>query len=269
MITTNRFKIITTMLVTILCTGNASSAYIQTSAGCQSSGTDTSTSCDQSFQDNYSYNLNISSTTDASIFHATLTNTSSGSLADALIDALAFNMNPNLQLGGDTSKGDQFNIINITPNWSFNEITKGSIEFDYLGTSNQPKADRIAPGNSLAFDFKFYDLSLLPNDPFNLWLLSLDTSSGKGIGGGGDSGQVAVSFQQLGSINDPCAKDKNDITIPASKKGECSDLLTSNWVTVAGTPPVTAPNTGIPEPTSIFLISTGLLGLFGASRKKS
>jgi len=34
-------------------------------------------------------------------------------------------------------------------------------------------------------------------------------------------------------------------------------------------PPIIEPGPTIPEPTSIFLIGTGLLGLFGASRKKS
>jgi len=258
MFTTNRFKIVTTLLVTILCTGNANSAFIETSAGCQSSGTDTSASCDPAFQDNYSYSFNISDTANSSIFHATLTNTSSGSFTGALIDALAFNMNPGLQLGDGTNTDDQFNIIDISPDWSFTDAPSGAgIQFGYVGTDNttpHSPDQRISSGKTLEFDFIFHDLSKLlspGDDPFNLWLLSSDQTLGSGIGGGGDSGQVAVSFQQLGST------------------GDDSDLLTSNWAPGTNPSPGPGPTPTIPEPTSIFLIGTGLLGLFSASRKKS
>ena len=48
------------------------------------------------FDDSYGYTFTIDDT-----YHATLENTSSSSLADALIDVLAFNMNPNLIYGTD------------------------------------------------------------------------------------------------------------------------------------------------------------------------
>lgn len=179
------------------------------------------------FGDSYGYTFTIEDTADSSVFSATLTNDSSSSLSDALIDALAFNMNPNLSLGSD------FSIVNVSPTWTFSEGS-GGIQFDYVG-ERTTQDTRLAPGDSLTFDFVF--AVALPANPFDLWTTSA-ISSGAGIGGGEDFGQVAVSFQQLGI------------------DGEGSDLLASNWT----------PTTSVPEPGTALLLGLGLLGLARARK---
>jgi hypothetical protein len=256
--TMNKKTLMAIVLAPLITLGvvEAEAAYIETSASCSISGSDAS-SCDGSFQDNYSYNFVINDTSNTSIFHATLTNTSTESIAGALIDLLAFNMNPTLTLDTD------FNIINVNPNWTFSQPDANSpIEFNYVGDANNPGDNRLSPGDMLTFDFQFLSLSLLPSDPFDLWLTSSDMSDGTGIGGGDDTGQVAVSFQQLGNIGDPCGPDDSNV----STIGECSDLLTSNWG--PKNPPDEPPDEPIPEPSSILLMGLGLLG-FGTSRIKA
>ncbi|MCD2449905.1 PEP-CTERM sorting domain-containing protein [Methylicorpusculum oleiharenae] len=206
---------------------NANAAYIETSAS------------STSFSDSYSYTFKITNTSDSSIYNAILSNTST-SPSTSLIDLLAFNLNPNLVLGTD------FNIINVSPVWNFSAAS-GGIQFDYLGERSTPES-RLSPGESLTFDFKFLTLSLLPTDPFDLWRNS-ERDRGTGIGGGDDSGQVAVSFQQLGS------------------NGNSSDLLASNWGPVNPDDPNDPNDPNVPEPTSLLLMAFGLLG-FGASRMK-
>ena len=94
-----------------LCLGVMSSAQaietITAEAGCGTNGS--STSCD-GITDNYGFKLEISGPdggTKTNSYSGKLTNTSSSSLADALIDAFAFNVNPDLVYDTD------FKITNV------------------------------------------------------------------------------------------------------------------------------------------------------------
>jgi hypothetical protein len=164
---------------------------------------------------------------DPTTFAATLLNESD----DALIDLLAFNM--------DATLSSDFAITGISPNWTFSAAT-GPIQFDYLGNSDS-QGDRISPSGTLTFVFDFTDTFFASlTDPFELWTETLQ-SAGIGIGGGDDSGQVAVSFQGIGG-----GTFSND-----------SDLLASNWQ-----------STPVPEPATMLLLGSGLVGLVGFGRKK-
>jgi hypothetical protein len=185
------------------------------------------------FGDSYSYIFTIDDqgAADATSYFATLTNTSSGSLSGALIDLLAFNMN--------AEYGSDFDIGDTSPVWSYGAPTNNSVEFDYVGERTS-QASRLAPGSSLTFTFLFDANFTFPSDPFSIWT-GTGASLGTGIGGGGTSGQVAVSFQQLGS------------------NGGDSTLVASNW----GSQP-----SPVPEPATMLLLSAGLIGLGFFGRKK-
>ena len=180
------------------------------------------------FGDTYSYEFSIIATSDPLIYSATLENTSSSSLADALIDLLAFNM--------EAEVITDFSITDVDPVWNF-YAGSGGIQFDYVGVRTAPET-RLEPGDVLSFNFSFVNGFSFPTDPFALWT-GTDGSAGTGIGGGEDFGQVAVSFQQLGS------------------GGGQSDLLASNWTSQP-----------VPEPGTIVLMGLGLVGLAGVGRKK-
>jgi hypothetical protein len=185
------------------------------------------------FGDSYGYIFTIDDrgVTGATSYFATLTNTSAGSLSGALIDLLAFNMNAEL--------GNGVNIGSSSPFWLYGPPNNG-VNFDYVGQS-PPLGTRLAPGDSLTFTFLFDAEFIFPSDPFSIWT-GTGASSGTGIGGGDISGQVAVSFQQLG----------ND--------GEGSALVASNW----GSQP-----TPVPEPATMLLLGAGLIGLGFFGRKRS
>lgn len=179
----------------------------------------------------------------ARIFHATLLNTSMPSTTasdDPLIDLVAFNINATL--------GTDFTINNISPNWNFNAPSGGGVQFDYLGANATP-GDRIGPNEALVFDIVFDNAFTLPGDPFTVWT-DTSASSGKGIGGGQDMGQVAVSFQAL--------RDSTGATVANE-----SDLLAGNWTRAGGGPPLS-----VPLPAPLFLLGLGALAIGWTAHKR-
>ena len=184
------------------------------------------------FGDSYGYIFTIDDrgVTGATSYFATLTNTSAGLLSGALIDLLAFNMNAEL--------GNGVNIGSSSPFWLYGPPNNG-VNFDYVGQS-PPWGTRLAPGDSLLRLLFFLMLFDLPaRSIFNLD--GTGASLGTGIGGGDISGQVAVSFQQLGS------------------GGQDSALVASSW----GSQP-----SPVPEPATMLLLGAGLIGLGFFSRKR-
>lgn len=179
----------------------------------------------------YSYVFEIDQDTmDSTIFNATLTNTSDA--PGNMIDLLAFNM-----LDPDPILGVDFVITNVSPTWTFTQISgSGGIQFDYTGNRTDPTT-RLNTGESLTFTIDFADSYVLPSDAYTLWTLS-EEACGSGIGGGQDCGQVAVSFQE--------------VAIP-----DGSDLLASNW----------GPGTNVPEPGTLVLLGVGLIGIGFSSRR--
>ena len=98
------------------------------------------------FGDNYGYEFSISETSVAYTYAAQLKNTSPASSA-ALIDLLAFSMNPEISLGTD------FSITDVSPNWTFSQTNEAD-KFEYRGDANAP-GDRLEPGEMLTFNFNF------------------------------------------------------------------------------------------------------------------
>ena len=178
--------------------------------------------------------------TDGLNWDFTLTNSSTAPPSDSLIDAFGINIDALLT----TSTVDGiFTVANFDPiDWTFSTAS-GGIQFDYTGDRGAP-ASRLGIGESLTFDFIFETAVGV-----NVWT-GTDGSSGAGFGGGEDFGQVAVSFQQLGS------------------NGNSSDLLASNWTTSNddgddGEPRITP----VSEPGALALMGLGLLGVLGFRRK--
>ena len=198
------------------------------------------------FGDNYSYTFvitddNSAATPDPTLFHATLTNTSTGGsdssiTYDPLIDQFAFNLNAALS--------SDFSILNIVPSDWLIDFSGGGVLFDYVGDEQPSVPDhRLHAGQSLTFDFDFIP-SFLPADPFEVWT-GTDESLGSGFGGGADiSGQVAVSFQRLGGVI-----------------LDASDHLASNWE--AG-----GEGEDIPEPATMLLLGSGFIVLAVSGKKK-
>lgn len=186
------------------------------------------------FGDNYGYSFVI---TDDSlfdtVFHATLKNTSTSSL-DPLIDAFAFNI--------DAIMGTDFSIENIETDWTVGVPPGNGVQFQYVGSADSPE-NRLHKDQTLTFDFNFVD-NFLPPNPFDIWL-SANGSSGGGLGGGTDFGQVAVSFRRLGG------EDSDE-----------SDLLASNWEGGAD------PQYVIPEPATMLLLGSGFIGIAFSGKKK-
>ena len=189
--------------------------------------------------DYYGYSFVITDdSADDKLFHATLTNTSTG--YDPTIDAIAFNLKAAMYV--------DFNIINMNPaNWVLtDETSNNAIKFDYVGRAG----DKLSKGTSLTFDFDFVNT---PSNPFALWT-DTDESLGKGLGGGDDSGQVAVSFQKLGY----------DSLGLLGYADEGSDLLASNWEGGGGS----SSGTPVPEPATMLLLGSGLIGIAVSGKKR-
>jgi hypothetical protein len=241
------------LAATAMIAGFASSTVfaleITTSAGCGTVGS--STTCEpDSADDNYGYSFVIddqggtSATYGTTIYQATLTNTSPAT-SIALIDGLAFNVDPDLVLGTD------FFIQNIDPtSWTF-AAGSGAVLFDYVGERGTP-ADRLSSGGSLTFDFVFTSsavtqiLTEYPTGTLFDWWTQSEATAGAGFGGGGDVGQVAVSFQQLASIEDG--------------PGQGSDLLASYWGPSPGPGPGPGPGVPVPAPLALFGLGGLMLG---------
>jgi len=177
--------------------------------------------------DGYGYEVFLESSDDL-LWEFSLENTST--INDPLIDA--FGMNLDAELGVD------FSVQAFNPDtWSFDVPTGGGIQFDYIGDTTQD--GRLTSGDILTFEFLF----TTPTDS-SIWT-DTSPSLGVGFGGGEDLGQVAVSFQQLGS------------------DGEGSDLLASNWEYEEYDEP-----NPVPLPPMLWMFGVGLLGLGLSQYKK-
>jgi hypothetical protein len=210
-------------------------ASLLTDASCNSTGDPESPSCDQGFEADYSYEITLTqNNSDSSVFTFVLENTSSQTNPDALIDGFWFNTNPDLDIGTDIV------FSNFNPNtWTVTKVPLtgpgSNVQFDFAGDPDSP-ADRLGVGETLEFTIDLADSLGTDPDDYSDIFFTAEESTGQGIGGGQDSGQVAVSFQQLDD-------------------GEKSDLLTSNWRSAGGG------GAEIPEPSSMLgLVAFGLMG---------
>lgn len=184
---------------------------------------------DQSLGD-YGFNFSISSI-DNKTFSAALTNTSTGDYSNPVIDLIAFN------LFGD----GVVDATSVSAGWSVDSGGNNTL-FKWIGDANSP-GERLGIDDTLLFDIVFDNV--VGWDAFIL----ADSTSGAGIGGGEDFGQVAVSFQQLGM------------------DGEDSDLLAGDWLT--GHSVIHTEYAAVNSPGTLFLFGLGLVGMVFLSRKRN
>ena len=186
--------------------------------------------------DTYAYEFVIHNSADPDVYNATFTNTSTSS--NPLIDRVAFNMK-------DAILNTDFIIANVDPSqWAITASGGGGILFDYVGDPSAPEY-KLQKDEWLKFDFVFQTPPFVfPAQPFDVWL-NAPVTSGAGIGGGDDYGQVAASFQRIGG-----------------EEIDFSDLLASNWEGgVHG-------QNGVPEPATMLLLGSGLIGIGFVGKKR-
>lgn len=204
------------MLVGMAFTTMANATYIASSNDCPGDA-----GCDSSVTAQYGFDIKIE-TTDNRKWTLTLDNTSISSRP--VIDMFALNMNAIL--------GVDFTVANFNPAaWSFDTLTTGGIQFDYVGNSNSSSA-RLGSGESLSFDFLFGTAS-----DYTVWTNTF-ANLGTGLGGDNDLGQFLVGFEELGSYCYPR-----------------SDVIGDSWQYVHIDPKQ------VPEPNMLMLMSVGIIGI--------
>jgi len=207
--------------------GTAFADPISISAGCPGDA-----DCDATVDDTYSFLWTVAGgagneTDGFTTFDVTLENTSPDTTPEALIDEFAFNL-------AEDFLETELTFSDVTPDsWEITYAT-GGIKFDYVGDTQGTPANRLGSGDILSFTMNFtsaqtYDL-----------FLNAGASDGGGFGGGEDSGQVCVSFQQLGD------------------NGQ-SDLVCGEY---GDTP------TKVSEPATLGLLGLGLLGVGFVRRRR-
>ena len=224
-----RKSLFSLLLIGLACfiSGTASATIIQTSSACPGAGT-----CDGTIEDSYSY-LITASDEDGDLvvnqIRVTVTNTSTDALPESLIDQFFFNL---ALMAGDTASFDV-----ETAYWTVTGSSSG-VHFDYTGDSTNPAA-RLGNGDSMSFIINFFDDTGAETDAYLSAVADAATDTGQGAGGGDDSGQICVSFQQLGD------------------DGGQSDLLCSSY----DEPPE------LQEPGTLGLLGVGLIAI-GVMRRR-